>query len=99
MSYSALLGRPWIHKYHIVPSTLHQCLKFLANYGEQHQIAANPIPYSIQESHHADAKYYFSSSESYVQQGQATPPVDNIITPGSTPSLELYGFFSQHSTR
>jgi hypothetical protein len=23
-SYSALLGRPWIHKYHVVPSTLHQ---------------------------------------------------------------------------
>ncbi|XP_066391890.1 uncharacterized protein [Miscanthus floridulus] len=28
-SYSALLGRPWIHKYHVVPSMLHQCLKFL----------------------------------------------------------------------
>jgi hypothetical protein len=27
-SYSALLGRPWIHKYRVVPSTLHQCLKF-----------------------------------------------------------------------
>jgi hypothetical protein len=66
-SYSALLGRPWIHKYHVVPSTLHQCLKFLDNKGEQHQIAANPMPYSIHESHHADAKYYFSSSESYVQ--------------------------------
>jgi hypothetical protein len=35
-SYSALLGRPWIHKYHVVPSTLHQCLKFLDNKGEQH---------------------------------------------------------------
>jgi hypothetical protein len=68
-SYSALLGRPWIHKYHVVPSTLHQCLKFLDNKGEQHRIAANPMPYSTHESHHADAKYYFSSSESYVQQG------------------------------
>jgi hypothetical protein len=28
-SYSALLGRPLIHKYRVVPSTLHQCLKFL----------------------------------------------------------------------
>jgi hypothetical protein len=68
-SYSALLGRPWIHKYHVVPSTLHQCLKFLDNKGEQHRIAANPMSYSIHESHHADAKYYFSSSESNVQQG------------------------------
>jgi hypothetical protein len=98
-SYSALLGRPWIHKYHVVPSTLHQCLTFLDNKGEQHRIVANPMPYSIHESHHANAKYYFSSSESYVQQGQVTPPVDLIITPGSTPSLELDGFFSQQSTR
>jgi hypothetical protein len=99
MSYSALLGRPWIHKYHVVPLTLHQCMKFLDNKGEQHRIAANPMPYSIHESHHADAKYYFSSSESYVQQGQVTPPVDIIITPGSTPSSELDGFFSQQSNR
>jgi hypothetical protein len=98
-SYSALLGRPWIHKYHVVPSTLHQCLKFLDNKGEQHRIAANPMPYSIHESHHANAKYYFSSSESYVQQGRVTPPVDIVITPGSTPSSELDGFFSQHLTR
>jgi hypothetical protein len=97
-SYSALLGRPWIHKYHVVPSTLHQCLKFLDNKGEQHRIAANPMPYSIHESHHADAKYYFSSSESYVQQGRVTPPVDIVITPGSTPSSEMDGFFSQQST-
>jgi hypothetical protein len=66
-SYSALLGRPWIHKYHVVPSTLHQCQKFLDNKGEQHRIAVNPMSYSIHESHHADVKYYFSSSESYVQ--------------------------------
>jgi hypothetical protein len=28
-----------------------------------------------------------------------TPPVDIVITPGSTPSTELDGFFLQHSTR
>jgi hypothetical protein len=97
--YSTLLGRPWIHKYHVVPLTLYQCLKFLDNKGEQHRIAANPMPYSIHESHHADAKYYFSSSKSYVQQGRVTPLVDIIITPGSTPSSELNEFFSQQSTR
>jgi hypothetical protein len=78
-SYSALLGRPWIHKYHVVPSTLHQCLKSLDGKGEQHRIVANPMPYSIHESHHADAKYYFSSSESYIQQGRVTPHVDIIV--------------------
>jgi hypothetical protein len=96
-SYSALLGRPWIHKYHVVPSTLHQCLKFLDNKGEQHRIAANPMPYTIHELHHADAKYYFSSGESYDQQGRVTPPADVIITPSSTSSLELREFLSHHS--
>jgi hypothetical protein len=57
------------------------------------------VPYFIHESHHADAKYYFSSSESYAQQGRVIPPADIIITPGSTPSSELDGFFSQQLTR
>jgi hypothetical protein len=55
-SYSALLGRPWIHKYQVVPSMLHQCLKFLDNKGMRHWIAANESPYTVHESHHADAR-------------------------------------------
>jgi len=58
-SYSALLGRPWIHKYRVVPSTLHQCLKFLDGNGTQQRIIGNVSPYTTQESYHADAKYYF----------------------------------------
>ena len=34
-SNSALLGRPWTHKYKVVPSTLHQCLKFFDGSGSQ----------------------------------------------------------------
>jgi hypothetical protein len=76
-SYCTLLGRPWIHKYHVVPSTLYQCLKFLDSKGEQHRIAVNPMPYSVHESHHADTKYYFSSSESYVQSVECY--IDDIV--------------------
>lgn len=57
------------------------------------------MPYTIHESHHADAKYYFSSGESYDQQGRVTPPADVIITPGSTSSSELRAFLSHHSAR
>jgi hypothetical protein len=46
-SYSALLGRPWIHKYRVVPSTLHQCLKFLDGNGTQQRIAGNTNPYTV----------------------------------------------------
>jgi hypothetical protein len=63
-SYSALLGRPWIHKYRVVPSTLHQCLKFLDGNGTQQCIIGNTNPYTIQEPHHADAKYYFPVEDS-----------------------------------
>lgn len=28
-SYRALLGRLWLNKYKVVPSTLHQCLKYV----------------------------------------------------------------------
>ena len=63
-SYSALLGRPWIHKYRVVPSTLHQCLKFMDGNGEQQCIGGNTAPYTIKEVHNADAKYYFPSIES-----------------------------------
>ncbi|XP_070028697.1 uncharacterized protein [Nicotiana sylvestris] len=42
MRYNALLGRPWIHNMRVVPSTLHQMMKFTAEervkivYREQH---------------------------------------------------------------
>ena len=58
-SYLALLGRPWIHKYRVVPSTLHQCLKFLDGNRTQQRITGNICPYTVQELYHADTKYYF----------------------------------------
>uniref|UniRef100_A0A1S4CT45 Uncharacterized protein n=1 Tax=Nicotiana tabacum TaxID=4097 RepID=A0A1S4CT45_TOBAC len=42
MRYNTLLGRPWIHSMRVVPSTLHQMIKFPTKdgittiYGEQH---------------------------------------------------------------
>ncbi|XXG76866.1 hypothetical protein AAC387_Pa08g1139 [Persea americana] len=34
--YNILLGRPWLHKNGVVPSTLHQCIKFVGNDGLIH---------------------------------------------------------------
>jgi hypothetical protein len=98
-SYSALLGRPWIHKYQVVPSTLHQCLKFVDGSGEQHRIAGNTAPYTIQEAYHADAKYYFSSGEPQTKQGRVTPPADVLIMPGSIVSPEVEPQPNRHSSR
>ncbi|XP_070028642.1 uncharacterized protein [Nicotiana sylvestris] len=33
MSYNMILGRPWIHEMDVVPSTLHQVIKFLSPWG------------------------------------------------------------------
>ncbi|XP_070013044.1 uncharacterized protein [Nicotiana sylvestris] len=37
MAYNMILGRPWIHEMDVVPSTLHQVIKFLSSWGI-HQI-------------------------------------------------------------
>lgn len=98
-SYSALLGRPWIHKYQVVPSTLHQCLKFADESGEQHRIVGNTTPYAIQESHHADAKYYFQNEGIQTQQGRVAPPADVIVLPGVPPPREVQSHFNQSSSK
>ncbi|KAM2564752.1 hypothetical protein TB2_013012 [Malus domestica] len=55
-SYSLLLGRPWIHVNGVVPSTLHQCLKF---YRERVKVIyGDTKPFTEAESHFADAKFY-----------------------------------------
>jgi len=49
-AYSCLLGRPWIHSTGVVPSTLHQKLKFIVNdkliivSGEEDLLVSGPLP-------------------------------------------------------
>jgi hypothetical protein len=56
-TYNLLLGRPWLHRYKGVPSTVHQCLKYY-KYGIQKRITADPQPFAITESYMADSRYY-----------------------------------------
>ncbi|XP_020596600.1 uncharacterized protein LOC110036489 [Phalaenopsis equestris] len=57
-SYRALLGRPWIHEYGMVPSTLHQCIKYMRG-GEEFSIPGDVHPFSINEvGVYDDAEYY-----------------------------------------
>ena len=44
VSYHVLLGRPWLHKYRLVVSTYHQCVKRRLN-GKMMCIMANPLPF------------------------------------------------------
>ncbi|XP_058076367.1 uncharacterized protein LOC131224947 [Magnolia sinica] len=56
-TYNLLLGKPWIHQYGIVPSTLHQCFKYCMN-GIQYKVMADARPYTEAEAFFADASYY-----------------------------------------
>ena len=46
-SFNALLGRPWIHENRMVPSSLHQCIKYYE--GGEHCIKGDLQPFSVHE--------------------------------------------------
>jgi hypothetical protein len=60
-SYNALLGRPWLHENKIVPSTLHQCLKYKDPLGDVVTIFTDKKPFTVAESFYVDAKFYIMS--------------------------------------
>lgn len=59
-SNSLLLGRPWIHANGIVPSTLHQCFKYVDKNGEVQRLFAERKPKEGKgvEAYCSDAKMY-----------------------------------------
>jgi hypothetical protein len=60
-SYNALLGHPWLHENRIVPSTLHQCLKYKDSLGDVVTIFVDKKSFTVAESFYADAKFYIES--------------------------------------
>ena len=44
-SYNLLLGRPWIHHNSIVPSTLHQVMKYIDGDGKVRTLIAETHPF------------------------------------------------------
>ena len=61
--YNILLGRPWIHKNGVVPSTLHQCIKFVGDDGMIHRVFADKKPFKGKEVHFADSQMYEGEKE------------------------------------
>ena len=57
VSYHVLLGRPWLHKHRLVPSTYHQCVKGRLN-GRMIRIAANHSPFKQAEAHLVETMFY-----------------------------------------
>ncbi|GLU03803.1 hypothetical protein SLE2022_209810 [Rubroshorea leprosula] len=51
------MGRPWLHRHKIVPSTYHQCVKGHLN-GKVFRTLANPLPFDQTETHFTEAAFY-----------------------------------------
>ncbi|WMV08712.1 hypothetical protein MTR67_002097 [Solanum verrucosum] len=66
-SYNLLLGRPWVHENGVVPSTLHQCMKYMKD-GEVVKFDADINPCTETESYFADAKFYLDSGKSNMEK-------------------------------
>ena len=73
-TYNMLLGRPWIHGNGIVPSTLHQCFKYLQSGIKK--VNADLKPFAETEAHFADAKFYVEDD------------IPNEVLPVEIPSME-----------
>ena len=67
-SYNLLLGRPWIHRNHIVPSTLHQVMKYVDAQGQVHTLVAEQCPFKGVENYFTDALLYQEAHEVVVQE-------------------------------
>ena len=57
VSYHILLGRPWLHKHHLIPSTYHKCMKGRLN-GKMIQIVANPSPFEQVKAPLVETMFY-----------------------------------------
>ncbi|KAL0394924.1 UNVERIFIED_CONTAM: hypothetical protein Slati_4458600 [Sesamum latifolium] len=55
-SYNLLLGKPWLRENGVVPSTLHQCFKYVK--WEIVKVDADMKPFTETESYFSDAKLY-----------------------------------------
>jgi hypothetical protein len=77
-SYNALLGRPWLHDNQVVPSTLHQCIKYVDQSGETTRVFADKRPFTEAESFYADAKFYFEPVEKVYRPKSIILPEPNI---------------------
>ena len=57
VSYHVLLGRSWLHKHRLVPSTYRQCVKGRLN-GRMICIVANPSPFEQVEAYLVETMFY-----------------------------------------
>ena len=79
-SYNLLLGRPWIHHYSIIPSTLHQVMKYIDGDGKVRTLIAKRNPFKGVENYFADSLLYQDSLETNENPQPEEPDSGNELT-------------------
>uniref|UniRef100_A0A2N9INS0 RNA-directed DNA polymerase n=1 Tax=Fagus sylvatica TaxID=28930 RepID=A0A2N9INS0_FAGSY len=84
--YHILLGRPWLHKHQLIPSTYHQCVKGRLN-GKPIRIAANSAPFDQSESHFVEAALYDEPSCLAVNEASVPESADAAEPVAADPKI------------
>ena len=82
-----LIGRPWLHEYGVVLSTYHQRLKYFQD-GQVKKIVANHKPFTVVESHFADAKFYLEDNTLEEAQVIVSPSSKEVNLPSKTSKID-----------
>ena len=84
-SYKALLGRPWLHENAVVPSTLHQCFKYLKN-GREETFYGERNPFTKEDAYTTDSQYFVANEE---EEAESSPHKTVHIYGAVPPPLSL----------
>ena len=87
-TYKVLIGRPWLHEYSVMPSTYHQCFKYFQD-GEVKKIVADHKPFTVVESHFADAKFYLEDDTQEEAQVIISPSSKEVNLHSKTSRIDF----------
>ena len=80
-SYILLPGRPWIHRNSIVPTTLHQVMKYIDGSGKIRTLIAKRHPFKGVENYFTDSLLYQGSLKTNENPQPEEPDSGNELIP------------------
>lgn len=70
-NYNIVLGKRWLHDYAIIPSTLHQCFKYMGNDEDIHRVFADKKPFKGKEAYVTDVAMYMEREAHSLSKGKS----------------------------
>ena len=86
-TYKLLIRRPWLHEYGVVSSMYHQCLKYFQD-GQVKKIVVDHKPFTVAESHFANAKFYLEDDTLKEAQVIVSPSSKVLYLPSKTSKID-----------